>query len=209
MLASQLISDFRGMVGWRYFWGAAAKGVVDCSGAFTYAFKLHGQYIYHGSNTIWRKYTTQKGKIGDLELVPGMAVFRWKKEGEPAKYARDGEENFYHIGLYIGNGQVIEAKGVLYGVIISSVAGWTHCARLTGVEYTLQDTPVVVLRKMQVFGGRLALRASAGRMYTRLKWMPTGATVEVLLQPTPDGWFAVRYGGLTGYSMAKWLREAA
>ena len=62
------------MVGWRYEWGAAKQGCVDCSGAFVYALKKYGLSIYHGSNTIWREYLTSKGKIGELEVVPGISM---------------------------------------------------------------------------------------------------------------------------------------
>lgn len=55
------------MVGWAYEWGAARTGAVDCSGAFVYAMKKYGLSIYQGSNTIWRSYLAQKGKIGQIE----------------------------------------------------------------------------------------------------------------------------------------------
>ena len=152
----QLIDIFKKMYQekWKYQWGAAREGVVDCSGAFTYAFRKLGGYMYHGSNTMWRKYTTEKGKLGDLELVPGMAVFRWRKSGkEPAVYKSDGLGDFYHVGLYIGGGEVIEAKSVQSGVVKSSVSGWPFAAKLIGVDYTGQQPetppsqPLPVLKK--------------------------------------------------------------
>ena len=142
---------------WKYQWGAAREGVVDCSGAFAYAFRKLGGYMYHGSNTMWRKYTTEKGKIGEITLVPGMAVFRWRKSGkEPVAYKSDGLGDFYHVGLFIGNGEVIEAKSVQAGVVKGTVSGWQYAARLVGVDYSGQapelppSQPLPVLRKGSV-----------------------------------------------------------
>ncbi len=136
---SQLIAIFQVMYQekWKYQWGAAREGVVDCSGAFAYAFRKLGGSIYHGSNTMWRKYTTEKGLVGQIDLVPGMAVFRWRRSGqEPAGYKNDGQGDYYHVGLYIGNGEVIEAKSTKDGVVKSSVSGWHSAAKLLGVDYT-------------------------------------------------------------------------
>lgn len=101
--------------------------------------------MYHGSNTMWRQYATQKGKIGEIDLVPGMAVYKLKKDGkEPAQYREDGLGNFFHVGLYIGGGKVIEAKGTKAGVVISCVSdGWTHASKLKYTEYDLTEDGVV------------------------------------------------------------------
>jgi len=78
--------------------------VADCSGLFTWSFKQLGGYMYHGSNTMWNKYCTDKGKLSNgkrtdgQELKPGTAVFVLKNETDRS-----------HVGLYIGNGKVIEA----------------------------------------------------------------------------------------------------
>ncbi len=156
---SKLIDIFKIMYQdkWKYQWGAAREGVVDCSGAFAYAFRKLGGYMYHGSNTMWRKYTTEKGKMNQSALVPGMAVFRWRKSGkEPAAYKGDGLGDFYHVGLFIGNGEVIEARSVQSGVVKSGIAGWPYAAKLTGVDYSGQapdlppSQPLPVLRKGSV-----------------------------------------------------------
>ena len=86
--------------------------------------------MYHGSNTMWRQYSTKKGKIGEIDLYPGMAVYKWRNDGkEPSQYQDDGIGNFYHVGLYIGDGQVVEAKGTKYGVVYSCINQWTHASR--------------------------------------------------------------------------------
>lgn len=138
---------------WKYVAGAAKQGEVDCSGAFTYWYKKGGSYMYHGSNTMWRQYAPKKGKIGEIELVPGMPVYKWRKDGkEPDKYKNDGIGNFYHVGLYIGDGQVVEAKGVRSGVVYSCISEWTHCSTLKYTEYDVEaispiDYPVTGIVK--------------------------------------------------------------
>jgi len=106
--------------------------VTDCSGLFYWAFKELGGYMYHGSNTMWDKYCTSKGKLSKgkrtdgKELKPGTAVFVLK-----------GTSNRSHVGLYIGNGKVIEASGTKTGVITTEITNtkWCEWGELKGVDY--------------------------------------------------------------------------
>lgn len=101
--------------------------VTDCSGFFTWAFKELGGTMYHGSNTMYRSWCTSKGKITSATaLLPGYAVFT-------------GNENTHnHVGLYIGDGWVIEAANARDGVIKSKVSAkkWTYWGALKGVDYS-------------------------------------------------------------------------
>ena len=98
----QLIADFEACIGWPYVSpGSNDERGIDCSGMFVRAYRRQGARIYHGSNTIWRKYLSAKGLIlsaGDLR--PGMAVFKWK-EKTPEKFS-DDLGDFCHIGLVTG-----------------------------------------------------------------------------------------------------------
>ena len=113
--------------------------VADCRGLFSWAFKQLGGYMYHGSDTMFRKYTTSNGELKNgaradgKPLLPGTAVFTWKAS----------EKKYGHVGLYVGDGYVIEAKGTQYGVIRSSVADkrWTHWGELKGVSYSDEPVP--------------------------------------------------------------------
>lgn len=110
------------------------KMVADCSGLFTWAFKGLGGYMYHGSNTMYKSYCTEKGKLdatARVSLLPGAAVFT-------------GSENDHgHVGLYIGNNTVIEAKGTAYGVVTSKLTDskWTFWGKLKGVDYSGETAP--------------------------------------------------------------------
>lgn len=69
---------------------------------------------------------TEKGEISTIPETPGLAVW---KEG--------------HIGIYIGDGNVIEAYGTERGVIRSALAdgGWTHWLKVPSINYVeLEET---------------------------------------------------------------------
>ena len=108
--------------------------VADCSGLFVWAFKQLGGSIYHGSNTMYKSYcsangTMSKGKRTDgIEMRPGTAVFVWN----------DDDKKWSHVGLYIGDGKVIEAASTQKGVIVSDVTNkkWTYWGELKNVEYS-------------------------------------------------------------------------
>ena len=208
--ASWLIEKFQYMVDhhWKYVADAAREGAVDCSGAFTYWYKVAGSSMYHGSNTMYRKWSTEKGKIGSIKLVPGMAVYRWKeaKEGElPSAYLKDGLGNFKHVGLYIGNGKCIEAKGTQYGVVISDIKTWAYASKLINTEYdvTEGDAPMQKATVYAESGKTVNLRKTASTAGTILTHVPIGA--EVLIGAETNGFTAVTYGQYFGYIMSKFL----
>lgn len=112
--------------------------VADCSGLFSWAFKKLGGYMYHGSDTMYRKYCTYKGELSKgkrtdgKELIPGTAVFVWNGK----KYS--------HVGLFVGNGLVIEAMGTIKGVTTTKVTAskWTHWGELKDVAYSASEAPI-------------------------------------------------------------------
>lgn len=63
----------------------------------------------------------EKGTINTIQNIPGLVV--WKDN---------------HIGIYIGNGDVIEARGHDYGVIKTKLedSGWSKWGKLPWIEYT-------------------------------------------------------------------------
>lgn len=116
------------------------RKVADCSGLFAWAFKQLGGRIYHGSNTIWRSHLSNKGNLlpngqrsDGKPLLPGTAVFQMSLDPK-----QDDGENQSHIGLYIGNDQVIEAYGTARGVILTDLVSrkWEQWGELKNVDYT-------------------------------------------------------------------------
>jgi hypothetical protein len=110
------------------------RRVADCSGLFVWAYKQHGEEIYHGSNTIFNDYTSKTGPLyGDVEIMPGTAVFQ----------VSNGRRT--HIGLYVGGGKVIEARGTRSGVIESDLSDWDEWGLLSAVDYSGVTDEVIVL----------------------------------------------------------------
>ena len=72
-----------------------------------------------GANQMYYN-ATRKGTIDTIPEVPGLAV--WKSG---------------HIGVYIGDGQVIEAMGTKYGVVKTQLQGrgWTHWLEIPYINY--------------------------------------------------------------------------
>lgn len=109
------------------------KHVIDCSGVWYLAMQELGSYMYHGSNTMWDKFTVSKGRLSKgkrtdgKELKPGTAIFTGIK---------DGDHN--HVGIYIGDGKVLEAGGVQKGVITTAIttSKWTCWGEMKYVDYS-------------------------------------------------------------------------
>ena len=110
--------------------------VADCSGMFVWAFKQYGIGMSHISSDIYKSYCGTKGKLtADLKktLQPGTAVFT----GSTA-------DNHPHVGLYVGDGKVIEAHGTQAGVCTANITEtrWTWFGLLKDVSYSASEVPV-------------------------------------------------------------------
>lgn len=203
-----------------YYYGALygakwiGQWVTDCSGLFYWAFKELGGYMYHGSNTMWNKYCNKQGKLSNgkrtdgQELKPGTAVFVLKNGS-----------NRSHVGLYIGNGTVIEASGTQSGVITTKITNtkWCEWGELKGVIFTstttttttttpstpATSTTTTTTKSALVTGTRLALRAAPSTDAAILTRVNTGERVQLL---DDTEWVKVKYQGKTGYMMAKYLQ---
>ena len=177
--------------------------VADCSGLFTWAFKQLGSTMYHGSDTMFRKYTTASGTLtagkrsDGKELLPGTAVFVWKA----------ADQKYGHVGLYIGGGYVMEAAGTQDGVIKSKASNkkWTHWGELKDVNYEGGDEPVPKGYAI-VTGTRVALRSAPTTQAGVILRVDTGKQVK-LEEPPPCEWDYVSFQGKTDWMMKKFLKE--
>lgn len=185
--------------------------VADCSGLFVYAFKQHGQTIYHGSNSIWKKNAlSSKGDLKNglrtdgQELKPGTAVFVYKSTGD----------NYSHIGLYVGNGTVIEAQGTSAGVTTTQITNskWNKWGELADVNYSdTQEIEVKIVmgetyKVVAETGSTVRVRASASTSAVTLGSVTVGSTIGVT-EKTNNEWYQVDYNGKVGYMMAKFLTQ--
>lgn len=215
-----LIAEFEVMYHehWRYTWGAAQKGDVDCSGAFVYAYRKFGKSIAHGSNAIARGYVEQVLPISSAQ--PGYAAFKLKKPGAsgydlPAKYMKGGGSyngdlnDYYHIGLVDASGQyVLNAQGTKAGFTRTAISKWGAVGRLNAVSYKPSEeaSPMIMMYVVSADGNPVRVRknpSTSSETLTRLKY-----GTEVMAGDDVNGWRPIEYdGGKHGYMMSKFLSE--
>ena len=103
----QAVVDFAyAQLGKPYVWGAEGPNAYDCSGLTMMAYRRIGIYLEHGSQWQYNNGT----KIPLSQLQPGDLVF----------FGTSGPSN-HHVGIYIGNGQMIHAPNSRTVVKISSI----------------------------------------------------------------------------------------
>ena len=106
-----LVDTAKKYLGTQYVWGGASPEGFDCSGLMQYVFKENGVDIGRTSQEQFKKgIAVDKGN-----LQPGDLVFF-------AGYTKD-VENPGHVGLYIGDGQYIQAPKTGDVVKISNLSG--------------------------------------------------------------------------------------
>ena len=105
------------------------RRVVDCNGlikGYQWYDPDRQEVIYGfggapdiGANTQYNS-AAVKGDIKTMPEIPGLGV--WKKG---------------HVGIYIGGGYVIEAKGTKYGVVMTKLKGstFTNWFKINGISY--------------------------------------------------------------------------
>jgi hypothetical protein len=112
-----------------YFVTACARWfghhVADCSGLIVAAHRSKSAaYQDQKADTFFSR-CTKTGKISTIPEIPGLCV---RKTG--------------HIGVYLGGGYAIEARGRTYGVVRTKVSArpWTHWGELKDVDYNINES---------------------------------------------------------------------
>ena len=95
---------------------------------------------WRGSNQMWRDAVYDRSE--DMSaILPGEWVFTVRHDGgEVARGYHDDMGNAKHVGLYLGNGEVMHST--TGGVQMSSISDgrWTHHAKVYDVAYPEEDT---------------------------------------------------------------------
>jgi len=93
-----------------YLWGATGPDAYDCSGLVMMAYRTAGINLARTSQAQWASET----RIPASQVQPGDLVFFAGADGTPASPG--------HVGLVIGNGQMIEAFATGFPIRVASYA---------------------------------------------------------------------------------------
>ena len=178
--------------------------VTDCSGLVRWACHQLGEEVAHQSHYLYTDYCRNKGKLVNglradgTEPLTGSLVFLVNAQGRK-----------HHVGVYVGDNIVIEAKGTQYGVVTSQLAHWNAWGELNCVSYTNDAPPAPIDNATYAIavnpGKYLNMRAEPNLKGARVATIPQGQRVKVLEQ-TNNEWWKVEYAGHVGYSMCKYLK---
>ena len=193
------------------------RKVVDCSGLLLWALKQLGESIVHQARYQYTDSSAPKGKLIDGKrddgqpLLPGTAVF-----------LQGSEARIHHVGVYVGHGICIEAKGTRWGVVTSKPDHWDHWGQLKMVDYTdaadienepvpevpeqKSDTEVLYRAAVNNPGAWLNVRSGPGTSFPVLYRVERGDEVEVLAVSTDEKWWQIRFGGRIGWASAQYLQ---
>ena len=120
-----------------------------------------------------RKACKEKGDIGTMPDIPGVLVFM------------NG-----HIGVYIGNGEVIEARGHEYGVVKTKLAGrgWKWWGKCPFITY---DTTSKTDIKLKLNAGSWNVRAGADTTYKVITVVKNNITLIADKKDAKTGWYYI------------------
>lgn len=150
----------------------------------------------------------KKGSIDKMPDVPGVLVFM-----------------DHHVGVYIGNGEVVEAKGHAYGVVKTKLKGrgWKHYGYCPWIEYpkasekvnpakTPEPTPSKTSGFKKFTGvvctnsKNLNIRSTPKITTTNVVGsVPKGSTLPVIGES--GDWYMVVVKGLTRYASKTYIKE--
>ena len=91
-----------------YVWGGESYNGVDCSGLVMLSYRQVGVSLYHSSRVQYGQGT----KVPLSQMQPGDLIF-WSKNGT--------QPGIYHVAMYVGDGQMIEAPNFNMVVRITPV----------------------------------------------------------------------------------------
>ena len=116
---SPVIAEADAKLGRPYVRGAAGPSAFDCSGFTRWAWQAAGVTLPHYTGAQW----DMVQRISVDELQPGDLVFYWGsgERGDPG-----------HVGLYVGDGQMIHAPGSGRSVRYESIWYWSGATVAAG-----------------------------------------------------------------------------
>ena len=194
------------------------RRVTDCSGLLLWALKQLGETIVHQARYQYTDYSAPKGKLVNGKrddgkpLLPGTAVF-----------LQGSEARIHHVGVYVGHGICIEAKGTRWGVVTSKPDHWDHWGELKMVDYAdaaeIENEPVPevpeetpdekTLFSVEVNnpGAWLNVRSGPGLGFREVYRLHKGDEADVQAISTDKKWYYIIHDGQGGWASAEYLEK--
>lgn len=185
------------------------KMVTDCSGLVRWALKQLGVDVVHHATYLYTDWCKVKGQLQNGRRTDGQPL----KPGSLV-FLKGAEAKIHHVGVYVGDGIVIEAKGTQAGVITSGLEKWDHWGECKLIDYTnAADLDGYVPEQKQndvLFKGEvdnpntwLNVRSGPGKHYTVQFQVQKGTIVDVLAES--GEWYQIRSGGRIGWASAEYI----
>lgn len=102
--AQDVVNAALSKVGSRYVWGTSGEYTFDCSGLTSWAYRQVGVNLSRSSRAQWGG---AGYKVSKSDLRPGDLVFYYSPVS--------------HVGIYIGNGKIVDAANPRSGVRVASL----------------------------------------------------------------------------------------
>ena len=207
--------------------GDGSDGTCDCIGLIMGA--LGGKFEMHSTNWFARYQTFGMEPINHdrYEHEVGDILYKARNPSNPkydlheryvtGRYATGDLTDYYHVGV-VTNVAPLEithctSTGNVNGIAYDSTADtWTHVGILENVDYdgpqaddgTPAANGLAVVYSENGDPVRMRSKPTTDGGYNTVAKVPPGAPVEILEQA--GEWATVRWNGLRGYMMSKYLR---
>ena len=119
-VGAKIVSMARPFLGTRYRSGGASPSGFDCSGFTMYLYAKLGYSLPHSATA---QYKNCGYAVAKADLQPGDLVF-----------FSDSSHAIGHVGIYIGNGQIIHARYSVGKITIDSLSASYYASRYVGAK---------------------------------------------------------------------------
>lgn len=168
------------------------KGIIpvrgfDCSGLVYYVYsKANVISVRRNADSYFRRCK----EIQHSDLMAGDLVFR------------DNGTKISHVGIYIGNGMVIHAKGRDLGVVEEKISAykWNRYGRVDGVQEAAEYDTTNGAPYVLVLGQTVNLRSAPGKENSIVVGTARkGLKLDYIETDPETGWYKVRYSTHPAY----------